>query len=381
MTADIPRAGIATAAATAASTTTAASEQHRQGLADVELGLEHEAERGGPALGIDAGERTTAHRALRYVTGHENLGAGVEIVEAIYAQPRLDEPGDVWVLGELAMISTILISSITNIDSPYIAPDAKDRRMPQDKTLLDRFFSTDRDRTVLLQRLARGTIMLPHGAQKLLGWFGGPGFSGTRRFFTESIHLPAPIAARGTAFSKPTSIGSSVALSADGLTLAVGAIGEDSMASGIGGNQADNSGPNSGAVYLFARSSAAWAQQAYVKASNPDWSDSFGFAVALSADGATLAVTAPVEASTATGVGGDQTSNAVPGSGAVYVFARGGLGAWAQQAYIKAGNTDRNDGFGQGLALSADGATLAVGALFEDSAVVGPVRPRRGAVT
>ena len=43
-------------------------------------------------------------------------------------------------------------------------------------------------------------------------------------------------------------------MSTDGLTLAVGAIGEDSMASGIGGNQADNSGSNPGAVYLFARS-------------------------------------------------------------------------------------------------------------------------------
>jgi len=61
-------------------------------------------------------------------------------------------------------------------------------------SLLDRFLSTDRDRTLLVQRVALGAIMFPHGAQKLLGWFGGFGFSGTMGFFTETMHLPAPIA-------------------------------------------------------------------------------------------------------------------------------------------------------------------------------------------
>jgi putative oxidoreductase len=46
----------------------------------------------------------------------------------------------------------------------------------------------------LLQRAALGAIMLPHGAQKLMGWFGGFGFSGTMGFFTETMHLPAPLA-------------------------------------------------------------------------------------------------------------------------------------------------------------------------------------------
>ena len=36
--------------------------------------------------------------------------------------------------------------------------------------------------------------MLPHGAQKLLGAFGGYGFSGTMNFFTQSMHIPAPLA-------------------------------------------------------------------------------------------------------------------------------------------------------------------------------------------
>lgn len=51
----------------------------------------------------DAGERSTAHRASLYVTGHEDAGAGALIVETIYAQPRLDRPGDVRMLGELAV--------------------------------------------------------------------------------------------------------------------------------------------------------------------------------------------------------------------------------------------------------------------------------------
>jgi putative oxidoreductase len=66
--------------------------------------------------------------------------------------------------------------------------------MTNDTSSFARLLSTDRDPTLLFQRVALGAIMLPHGAQKLLGWFGGPGLSGTMRFFTESMHLPAPLA-------------------------------------------------------------------------------------------------------------------------------------------------------------------------------------------
>jgi len=44
-------------------------------------------------------------------------------------------------------------------------------------------------------RLTLALVMFPHGAQKLLGWFGGYGFSGTMGFLTSSIGLPAPLAA------------------------------------------------------------------------------------------------------------------------------------------------------------------------------------------
>lgn len=59
---------------------------------------------------------------------------------------------------------------------------------------LHRALSTDQDRTLLAQRVALGLIMFPHGAQKLVGWFGGYGWSGTMAFFTDTMHLPAPLA-------------------------------------------------------------------------------------------------------------------------------------------------------------------------------------------
>jgi hypothetical protein len=170
-------------------------------------------------------------------------------------------------------------------------------------------------------------------------------------------------------------IGNAVAVSGDGNTIAVGAQHESSSARGINGNQNDDSAYNAGAVYVFVRSGATWAQQAYVKASNSGSGDHFGNAVALSADGNTMAVAAFWESSGATGVDGNQTDNSIPQSGAVYVFTRSGA-TWTQQAYLKASNTGRagegdtpgeGDQFGFSVALSGDGTTLAVGAPSEDS--------------
>ncbi|HVU35778.1 MAG TPA: DoxX family protein [Opitutaceae bacterium] len=47
---------------------------------------------------------------------------------------------------------------------------------------------------MLIARLALGIVMFPHGAQKVLGWFGGYGFSGTMHFFTGAMHIPAVFA-------------------------------------------------------------------------------------------------------------------------------------------------------------------------------------------
>ena len=169
-------------------------------------------------------------------------------------------------------------------------------------------------------------------------------------------------------------LGVSLALSGDGGTLAVGARLEDSAATGVQGDQQDNSARNAGAAYVYRRTvDGAWEQEAYLKASNAGAGDQFGFAVALSDDGNTLAVSANLEDSAATGVGGDEHDDSMENSGAVYVFRREG-GNWRQEAYVKASNTgelEDGDGFGYVLDLSADGGILAVGATGEDSSATG----------
>ncbi|HPR47311.1 MAG TPA: cadherin-like beta sandwich domain-containing protein [Spirochaetota bacterium] len=158
--------------------------------------------------------------------------------------------------------------------------------------------------------------------------------------------------------------GYSISLYGD--TLAVGAYGEDSDATGIEGDQSNNNASASGAVYIFTRTGSTWAQQAYIKTSNAEYGDQFGYAVALYGD--TLAVGAHYEDSAATGIGGDQDDNSAEKSGAVYVFTRTGS-TWTQQAYIKASNTGTDDRFGCSVSLYED--TLVAGAYREDSPATG----------
>ena len=94
---------------------------------------------------------------------------------------------------------------------------------------------------------------------------------------------------------------------------------ESSAATGVDGNQNDDSTTFAGAAYVFSRS-GGWTQRAYVKASNTDMWDQFGATLALSDDGATLSVASLQESSSATGVGGDQTDNSASNAGAVYVL-------------------------------------------------------------
>jgi len=56
---------------------------------------------------------------------------------------------------------------------------------------LSALLRTKADWGTTLLRLTLGIVMFPHGAQKLLGWFGGYGFSGTMGFFTQQMHIPA----------------------------------------------------------------------------------------------------------------------------------------------------------------------------------------------
>lgn len=190
--------------------------------------------------------------------------------------------------------------------------------------------------------------------------------------------------------------GWSITISGDGMTMAVGAPAEDSRATGVNGDQTNNESTNSGAVYVFAKEDGQWVQQAYLKASNTEQpnlnsgrylpNDRFGYRVALSDDGNTLAVSALLEDSPSFGVNCNQdnyeivTSSASSGGsgdlltaqdynvGAVYIFTRS-AGTWSQDAYVKPifstlhafAQTSVALRFGESLALSGDGKTLAVG--------------------
>ena len=149
-------------------------------------------------------------------------------------------------------------------------------------------------------------------------------------------------------------------------TLAIGATGESSSASGSNGDQSDDSFQYAGAVYVYGRSAGAWAQQTYLKAEHPGSIDGFGRCVALSGD--RLLVTAAGEGSSATGVNGDQTDNSEYGSGAGYVYLRRG-DAWVLEAYLKASNSQNNDQFGWRADL--DGDTAVISAWLEDGSSTG----------
>lgn len=233
------------------------------------------------------------------------------------------------------------------------------------------------------------------------------------------------------AFIKSTNTGASdsfgeVALSRDGNTLAIGAVGEDSDSTGVGATP-NESGDANGAVYIYRRSGTGWAFESFLKAANSDDRDGFGNALSLSADGNTLAVGAalrsigdpggayvfsrtgttwtqqtflsPSDFSTtllfgfsvslsadgnrlAVGIPGEDgrgtgvTTLPAPGaislvnSGAVLIYERTGT-AWAIDAYVKASNTGSFDSFGWSVSLSGDGNSLVVGAPMEDSASTG----------
>lgn len=164
----------------------------------------------------------------------------------------------------------------------------------------------------------------------------------------QTAYLKAGTIARADNF------GAALALSGDARTLVISAPHD-----AIGGS-----------AYVFASDGTTWTQQARLIASNGDFADDFGRAIALSPDGSTLAIGAPFEASKATGIGGDGSDNSLAFSGAAYVFTRTAT-AWSQQAYVKASNPDSLDDFGSAVSLSGDGNTLVVSAPGEASASAG----------
>ena len=149
--------------------------------------------------------------------------------------------------------------------------------------------------------------------------------------------------------------------------MVVGAPEEDSNATGVGGDQNNNNGFSSGAVYAFDSLDGSWTQRAYLKASNTGLSDNFGRSVSLFSE--VMVVGAPGEDSNATGVNGDPANNDANDSGAAYVFFRAN-GIWHQQGYLKASNPEEDDGFGLSVAVTDTGGfrySVVVGARDEDS--------------
>lgn len=62
-------------------------------------------------------------------------------------------------------------------------------------SLLSKALATHADPGLAIARLTLAVVLWPHGAQKLLGWFGGYGWTGTMGFLTQTVGLPAPLAA------------------------------------------------------------------------------------------------------------------------------------------------------------------------------------------
>jgi hypothetical protein len=99
----------------------------------------------------------------------------------------------------------------------------------------------------------------------------------------------------------------------------------------VNGDPSNNDARFSGVAYVFVREGSTWIQT-YLKASNTEAFDYFGYSLSISEN--TIVVGAYQEDSNAVGVNGDQSNNGEPESGAAYVFVR--EGSWVQQAYLKA---------------------------------------------
>lgn len=142
---------------------------------------------------------------------------------------------------------------------------------------------------------------------------------------------------------KSDGFGSAVALSDDGTTAVVGAFDDEDPNGGRNDNGA-------GSAYVFTRAGGSWTQQDKLVASDGEEEDSLGRSAAVSADGTTALIGAPV----------DDNGSGV-GAGAVYVF-EGSGGSWVQQEKLVADNVGSSGFFGWSVALSADGKTALIGA-------------------
>jgi hypothetical protein len=172
--------------------------------------------------------------------------------------------------------------------------------------------------------------------------------AGEMFLFTPQLMMPLMLTAPNAGANDH--YGARVASSATGNTIAIGATQESSAATGVGGDESDNSAPNSGAAYVYA--SVGNGQPTYIKATVTDPGAAFGKFLSLSNDGTVLVVGAW------TGAGG---------TGAAYVY-RFANNAWSPVAALAPSHPTGADMFGWPVVVSGDGATLAIGAPGDSSA-------------
>ena len=170
--------------------------------------------------------------------------------------------------------------------------------------------------------------------------------------WSQQAYLKASNAGDGDDF------GRSVAIS--GKTAVVGAPNEsgDARSTAVRPNEFTRW---AGAVYIYTCSDGeSWTQQAYLKSTNAGIDHFFGTSTAISGD--TVLVGARGENGDATSTATMPNDNA-DDAGAAYIFVRRGS-RWSQQAYLKAGNANRDDRFGLSVAIFGD--TAVVGASGKD---------------
>jgi trimeric autotransporter adhesin len=160
--------------------------------------------------------------------------------------------------------------------------------------------------------------------------------------------------------------GGALALTPDGRTLIAGATGR-SYGDVLTLDDFKNPLVSSGAAYVFNQSTdGRWSQVARLRAPAPRAHDWFGHDVDISADGATIAISALHDSAS----GPNLTVSSTPSSenaflaGAVHIFARQSDGRYRHNKYLKPPVLANYLHFGQSIALSADGLSLAVGADF-----------------
>ena len=180
--------------------------------------------------------------------------------------------------------------------------------------------------------------------------------------FPQPLRIPAPS-------TQSMRFGSVVALNEEGDMLAVGAPFDDNRQFGVGTypGAPNTDAMHSGGVFVYVRSGGVWSgTPVYIKASDVDAGDEFGSAVAF--DGTTLVVGAPGQDSPTDTL--DDTNSAVD-SGAAYAFTAVS-GNWVQSTRIlKASNIGTGDRFGSSVALGKSASVILVGAPNEDGDGVG----------